>query len=86
MTYPKTQWTPIGQIQKFDVISVRLASHKVTMLAKNKTAEEAKAFIDKRIARWGLETEYFVMTKPDVYCDNDSWEGPEGPKRKVNQI
>jgi hypothetical protein len=68
----------MAQTPLFDVVSVRLFSRKVGLIAQKKSQGEAQVIIGRMIARRGLDDEFFAVVPTDSYRDNDPWKGPDG--------
>jgi hypothetical protein len=62
----------------FDVVSVRLLSRKVGLIARNKSEADADTVIEMAIKRQGLDDQFFAKAKAGLYRDNDPWKGPDG--------
>ncbi len=60
----------------YDVVSVRLFSRCVGLIAQKKTKGEAQVWVGRMVARHGTKDEFFAVVPTDSYRDNDPWKGP----------
>ncbi len=64
----------------FDVVSVRLCSRCVGLIAQKKSKGEAQVVVGRMLARHGLEDEFFAVVPTGSYRDNDPWKGTDSTK------
>lgn len=57
----------------FDVIAVNMTTHKLRMIAENKTERNAEAIEMMAVARRGVDEEFFVTVPHGRYRDGDDW-------------
>lgn len=56
-----------------DVLAIDLATHKVRILDRNKSPENAEAIIRFVIARRGVATEFYVTAPAGTVKDGADW-------------
>jgi hypothetical protein len=56
-----------------DVIAVDMTTHKVTVLAENKTERNADAIESMAILRRGVDETFYVTVPHGRYKDGDEW-------------
>lgn len=60
---------------KFDVVAVSFASHKVRLIDKDKSAKNAEAIVSMAVMRRGVDEEFFAVAPAGKYAEGDSWDG-----------
>lgn len=62
-----------------DVIEVEIAApHRVRVMERNKTDEDAEAIIKMAVARRGVEKHFYTKTTCGSYKDGDVLKGTRG--------
>jgi hypothetical protein len=61
----------------YDVVAVNMATHKVRLLAENKTESNADAVVSMAVARRGCDEEFFAAAAAGKYRDGDEWRADE---------
>lgn len=56
-----------------DVIAVNMKTHKVRLLAENKTERNADAIEMMAVARRGCDEEFFTKSPAGKYKEGDEW-------------
>lgn len=59
----------------YDVVTVNLSDHRVTVWYRDKDYDNANAIIKIAIARRGVDKQIYAMTKPGLYNDGDTYSG-----------
>lgn len=57
----------------FDVLAVDMSTHKVRVMATNKTARNAEAVESMAVMNLGVEGQFFVTEPAGKYAENDEW-------------
>lgn len=57
----------------YDVIAVNMKTHKVRLLAENKTERNADAIEMMAVARLSCDEEFFTKAAAGKYKDGDEW-------------
>lgn len=57
----------------YDVIAVDLSTHKVRLLAENKTERNADAIEMMAVSRLGCDEEFFTKAPAGRYKEGDEW-------------
>lgn len=65
----------MSQQALFDVLGVNLETKLVRVMARDKTEENASAFIDMAVMRRGVDDEFFASAPSGMYSDGDKWTG-----------
>lgn len=58
----------------FDVLAVNMETHKVRIMAENKTERNAEAIENMAVMRRGVDEEFFVTVPHGKYKEGDEWD------------
>ena len=63
-----------------DVLAVTIAvPHAIRIMARQKSPDNAEAFINMAVLRRGVDTEFYVMVPDGTYEEGEKWIGRKLP-------